>query len=148
MATRKFEKPANGETVDGAWQGPMWCPQFADMKDNVAKVEMEQRTKHPKSFFDSAIRGKLRTADAWGRPHYVLDIDGELFLLPEHATLYGRLGRVKLGADVYLERGPKKAVGNEGNSTFTYVCVVADKSAALTSMRADALYVKGRGKDD
>lgn len=91
-----FEKPTNGQNVGVNFNGPMWSPIEGKQAD------LQMLTGDKASFTSINIRGELGKTEAFGRPHFSLAVNGQVFLLPDHAALMSKLEKVEEGAEVWI----------------------------------------------
>lgn len=147
----KIEKPTHDKKVSGLFEGPHWCPQYGDYNERRQK---ELLAKLPAgSHADEAIRGKLTTFTAWGREVYGLELEGPkgkyVVHVPEHTALYGALGCVKMGADVYIAmtgRSDKAKPGQQ--AAMLYEVIPYNEADILKTPRKDALKVQRKDDGD
>jgi hypothetical protein len=150
----RFSKPQNFATVDNRWDGPKWMPELSDRKD-ADKLAIS-KSDHAASFSEGGIRGILLVVQAYGREMYAVQTDltkpfeedekGGPHLIPEHSGLWGKLEKVRVGAEVYIELEPNTETGElkhktrGGHMSFRYN-VMCDKKDRLAKPREDALKV-------
>ena len=142
-----FKKPEGAKVVGGAFDGPSWCPHYADYNE---KRQAELLQKHNDgSFVGPAIRGELVIFEGWGRKLYGVRIEGRWFHVPEHQALYNALNRIKVGAEVYIEAtgtAKKSKPGQQAARIYDVLCPnVAD---VFDEARPDALTIKRSGDQD
>lgn len=143
----EFKKPEGAKSVGGSFDGPSWCPHYADFNE---KRQAEMLAKHGAgSFVGPAIRGKLSIFEGWGRSLYGVEIEGRIFHVPEHTALYMALNKIKVGAEVYIaDAGQAKKAKPGRQPARIYEVLVPDSAAVLTSARADALKIKRKDDED
>ena len=92
-----FEKPTNGASVGVNFNGPMWSP------IGEKEAYLKEVSGNTASFTSPNIRGELGKTEAFGRPHFTIDVKGAgVFLLPDHAALMSKLEKVEEGAEVWI----------------------------------------------
>lgn len=136
-----FKRPEGAKAVGGTFDGPSWCPHYADFNE---KRQAEMLAKHNAgSFVGPAIRGKLATFEGWGRLLYGVELEGRIFHVPEHAALYNALNRIQVGAEVYIEAtGVAKKSKPGQQPARIYEVLAVNPSSVSEKARPDALTIK------
>lgn len=136
----------DGERVSGGFDGPSWMPQLVEFSDKVIQQKLAKA--NPGSSARVTITGALTVAYAWGRKLYFVDIvlkdkSTTRVHAPEHASLYGCLNSIEIGARVkltYAGRGKAKA----GHAAPVLYEVIAERGKSLPEPRKDALVILKR----
>ena len=145
--TTKIEAPKHGKKVSGIFEGPSWCPQWADFNE---KRQREMLAKVGEgSHCEQAVKGKLTSFRAWGREVYGLECETakgkSVFHVPEHTALYNALASVKMGAECYVAvtgRANKAKPGQQ--AAILYDVIPYDETDILPAPRKDALAIVRR----
>jgi hypothetical protein len=142
---------AEGETLTGGFEGRSWRPDLhperCDWKESARRAKIARIKGGVVTA--QVITGRVAARYAWGRRAYFLDAlraDGEheAVMLPEHASVYESLNKVRLGARVFLEyqgRGEAKA-GRTPPHRYRVTCLHRDD--VLSEPRPDALRIVSR----
>ena len=139
-----FKKPEGAKAVGGTFDGPSWCPHYADFNE---KRQAEMLQKHNDgSFVGPAIRGELTIFDGWGRKLYGIKLEGRTFHVPEHQALYNALNRIRVGAEVYIEAAGLAKKAKPGQQPARIYDVLCPTPADVCDeARADSLTIKRKG---